>query len=171
MKSVPLLEHKTSTSVKQPALLTPLAFRLNLKPRFIQAELVVTERRRVGLMAMDQNHWNSAELIVLLQAIRSFNVLILMVTACVVQMMTEWRRQAVTCTAPRTVALANCPTLVRMPFRLMMHRRPFTSKVQTTTITATTELGLLLLRRVLPPLSTLARTVAHHQQHTMNIPQ
>jgi len=90
MKSVPLLEHKTSTSVKQPALLTPLAFRLNLKPRFIQAELVVTERRRTmrvtrfGLMAMDQDHWNSAELIVLMQAIRSFNVLTVMVTACVV---------------------------------------------------------------------------------------
>jgi hypothetical protein len=84
MKSVPPLEHKTSTSVKQPALLTPLAFRLNLKPRFIQAEDVVTMRRRVGLMAMDQDHWNSAELIVLLQAIRSFNVLTVMITACVV---------------------------------------------------------------------------------------
>jgi len=70
-----------------------------------------------------------------------------------------------------TVALASCPTVVLLTFRLVVKRRTFTSKVQTTTITATTELGLLLLRRVLPPLSTLAWTVAHHRQHTMNIPQ
>jgi hypothetical protein len=135
MNWVSLLE-KQWTSVKQTALMTPLVFRWNGKPRepkFIQAELVVTERRRTmrvtrfGLMTMDQNHWNSAELIVLLQAIRSFNVPV-MVTACVVQMMTVWRRQAVTCTTPQ-IALALCPPLVLLILWETIPSRPFTPKV------------------------------------------
>jgi len=130
MNWVSLLE-KQWTSVKQTALMTPLVFRWNGKPRepkFIQAELVVTARRRVGLIALTQNHWNSAELIVLLQVIRSFNVLIVMVTACVVQMMTVWSRQAVTCTTPQ-IALALCPPLVLLILWETIPSRPFTPKV------------------------------------------
>jgi hypothetical protein len=71
-----------------------------LQQLFLQTNVVPTERRRIGLIAMDQNHWTSAELIVLMQAIRSFNVVV-MVTACVVQMMLDRTRQAGICTAPK----------------------------------------------------------------------
>jgi hypothetical protein len=52
---------------------------------FFRAELVLTKTG--GLMTMDQNHWNSAELLALLPAIRTMMLLVRIVTVDVVQMM------------------------------------------------------------------------------------
>jgi hypothetical protein len=56
-----------------------------LYPLWLQTKVVPTKTG--GLMAMDQNHWNSAELLALLPVIRTLMLLARIVTVDVVQMM------------------------------------------------------------------------------------